>query len=141
VAQFLSVFKSHLKAGNMRKRVLIIDDDPDILEVTKIILQSEDYDVSTCSSGNVIFELKDRVPDIIVLDVMLGMRDGKELCNYIKDAEHLQHIPVVMFSAQSQEETDKLYSACSPDYFLAKPFDIREIKAAVKKLLFPVGVY
>jgi DNA-binding response OmpR family regulator len=123
----------------MKKRVLIIDDDPDILEVTKIILSSEDYDVSTCSSGTVLYELTDRIPDLVVLDIMLGMEDGKDLCNFIKNAEHLQHIPVVMFSAQAQEETDKLFTTCSPDYFIAKPFDIREMKSAVKKLLFPVS--
>jgi DNA-binding response OmpR family regulator len=105
------------------KKLLVVDDEPDILEFLEVILREEGYVVVTSVKGEYLEQLHNGgLPDLILLDVLLSGKDGRLIVKYLKSQEETRHIPVVMFSAHpSAEETARQAGA---DDFLAKPFDI-----------------
>jgi len=119
----------------MSKKILAIDDDEDIVELIKFILEDEGYEVMTLTNGkNVMNVISNLRPDLILLDVMLAGMDGREICKSIKAHQIFKYIPVVMISA-SHNIHNILESACSPNGFLAKPFDINQLVSKVKMQL------
>jgi DNA-binding response OmpR family regulator len=117
------------------RRILAVDDDRDILEVLQFILEDSGYEVDTLSDGHYLFDkIKAHVPDLILLDVMLGNMDGRELCKTVKLNKQTHDIPVVMVSA-SHNAYDAMNKTGAPDAFLAKPFDINELLDIIKSQL------
>lgn len=107
-----------------KRKILIVDDDQDILEVIGLIMESEGHEVELMSSGQEIFEhISEFKPDLIILDVMLGNMDGRVICNSIKNTKDTFHIPIIMISA-THNMADYIKNICRPDDILAKPFDI-----------------
>ena len=107
-----------------KRKILIVDDDQDILEIIGLIFESEGYEVELMSSGKEIFEhISQFNPDLIILDVMLGNMDGREICNNIKNTKDTLHIPIIMISA-THNMAEFIKKSCRPDDFLEKPFDI-----------------
>jgi DNA-binding response OmpR family regulator len=106
------------------KKILIVDDNPDILELLSLIFDAEGYQILATPTG---FQLLENVtkfyPDLILLDIMLGDYDGRDLCNELKNSALHKHIPILMLSA-----SHGLYSLnekhCHADGFMAKPFDV-----------------
>ncbi|GHO49788.1 response regulator transcription factor [Ktedonospora formicarum] len=116
------------------QRILIVDDDPDILEALHIILEEEGYEVTTEEKGDALLHLHDdTLPHLIILDVLLSGKDGREILRRLKSQQNTRDIPVLMFSAHpSAEQTVRQAGA---DDFLAKPFNIEEFLARVTHLL------
>jgi len=116
----------------MSKKILAVDDDNDILDVIRIILEEEGYEVVTLANGKHVFDIvKETSPDLILLDVMLGGLDGRDICRALKEDESFKKIPVVMISA-SHNLNNLLLMPGAPDNFLAKPFDIDHLLEMVK---------
>jgi len=116
------------------KRILAVDDNKDILEILKYILEESGYEVDTLSDGHFFFEkIHEHTPDLILLDVMLGDIDGRELCKDIKTQEETHDIPVIMISAS--HSVTNVRQKCAPDAFLAKPFDIKVLLHTVSEEL------
>ena len=113
------------------KKILVIDDDDAILDVTRIILEDEGHQVKTSDNGEALSRLGDVVPDLIILDVLLSGEDGKELCRQLKADKATRHIPVMLFSAHSKAFLEE---GIGHNYFLQKPFDIQEFLRAVHSL-------
>ncbi len=108
----------------MSRRILAVDDDNDIVDIIKIILEDEGYEVLTLTNGRDVFKMISLSrPDLILLDVMLGGIDGRDICRAIKSDKLLSDIPIVMISA-SHNLHNILTEQGSPNDFLAKPFDI-----------------
>lgn len=113
------------------RRILAVDDDKDILDVIQYILEDSGYEVDALSDGNLLFEkIKAQTPDLILLDVMLGNLDGRELCRAVKTSAETRDIPVVMISAS--HAAGSLDQKGAPDAFIAKPFDIDDLLGVVK---------
>ena len=109
------------------RRILAVDDNEDILEILKLILEDYDYEVSTLADGHFLFDkIKEYKPDLILLDIMLGNLDGRELCRNIKDNKATHDIPIIMVSA-SHNLSERFMPLNSGVDFLAKPFDIMEL--------------
>jgi CheY-like chemotaxis protein len=108
---------------NTLKRLLVVDDEPDILEFLEVILEEEGYEVVTSDKGEYLEQLHNGgLPHLILLDVLLSGKDGREIVKYLKSQEETKHIPVIMFSAHpSAEQTARQAGA---EDFLAKPFEI-----------------
>lgn len=106
-----------------KKKILVVDDEPDILEFLQVILEEEGYTVVTSDKGEYLEQLHNGgLPHLILLDVLLSGKDGREIVKYLKSQQETRHIPVIMFSAHpSAEETARQAGA---DDFLAKPFNI-----------------
>lgn len=117
-----------------RKKILVVDDERDILEFLQIILEEEGFDVTTTDKGEYLEKLHNGgLPQLILLDVLLSGKDGRDIVRYLKSQEETRHIPVIMLSAHpSAADTARLAGA---DEFIAKPFDIDELLAVITKLV------
>jgi DNA-binding response OmpR family regulator len=105
-------------------KILIADDDRDILNIIGLILEEEGFEVELLQTGNEVFEhISSFQPNLIILDVMLGNMDGREICNSIKTTKDTRHIPIIMISA-THNMAESIKKSCKPDDFLEKPFDI-----------------
>lgn len=114
------------------KKVLVIDDDESILEVVKLVLEAEGYEVTTANTGRYIHRLLKDMPDVVILDILLSGEDGRSICSYLKSQELTKRIPVIMFSAHYKGDVAKVLDQSKADSFLAKPFDINDLTHLVK---------
>lgn len=116
------------------KRLLVVDDERDILEFLRIILEEEGYEVVTAEKGEYLEQLRNGgLPHLILVDVLLSGKDGRAIVKFLKSQEATKHIPVIMFSAHpSAAETARQAGA---DDFLAKPFEIDVLLAKIAHLL------
>ncbi|QEC78601.1 response regulator [Mucilaginibacter ginsenosidivorax] len=119
----------------MAKRVLVIDDDEDILELLNIIFQESGYDIVLSNTGEAAEHLQVIQPDLVLLDVRIvgSAKDGQEICREIKSQQNTRHLPVMLVSAES--DLSIIARECGADAYLAKPFDIYELLAQVKEYL------
>jgi DNA-binding response OmpR family regulator len=117
-----------------RKKILVVDDEPDILEFLQVILEEEGYAVFTSNKGEFLEQLHNgSLPDLILVDVLLSGKDGREIVKHLKSQEETKQIPTIMFSAHpSAEQTAREAGA---DDFLEKPFEIDELLAKVTNYL------
>lgn len=114
------------------RRILAVDDDNDILEVLQFILEDSGYEVFTLSDGhNLLEKIREKNPDLILLDIMLGSLDGRELCKAVKKQDSTNNIPVIMISA-SHNIANTVNQDGAPNDFIAKPFDINNLLSKIK---------
>ena len=107
-------------------RILVVDDDIDILSVMEILLTMKGFEVEVTAKGENTFQKIDTFrPDLILLDVLISGHDGRTICKQLKSNEATKHIPVIMFSAHPGA------AATIADYgandFIAKPFDVNNL--------------
>ncbi len=122
-------------AQEMKQSILVIDDEPAILDIVQTILTRERYRVQTSSNGACLHSLESDLPDLILLDVLLQGEDGRELCRQLKEREQTRHIPVILFSAHVPAKGAP--ESCGADDFLSKPFRIKELLAIVARWTGP----
>lgn len=106
-----------------QKRVLVVDDEPDVLLLCRVNLEFEGYEVSTAPDGEAGFAAcRELRPDVVLLDVMMPKMDGWQVLEAIKADEELKDIPVVMLTAKVQDEDQiRGWSAGAAEY-ITKPF-------------------
>ncbi len=120
----------------MRKRVLILDDDLDILQICTIVLKEKGFDVLTLNNSNqVVDHVKAYQPDVILMDNWIPGPGGIEATRTLKMGADTQDIPVIFFSANSN--VTQLAGEAQADYFLQKPFDISELEGIVQLAIRP----
>jgi CheY-like chemotaxis protein len=119
----------------MKKHILVIDDDPAILDVVQEILTLAGYRVQTSPNGAWLHSMESDLPDLILLDVLLQGEDGRELCQQLKGWEQTRHIPVILFSAHVPAKGTP--EACGGDDFLTKPFWRKRLLEIVAKWIDP----
>ncbi|MEP7229882.1 MAG: response regulator [Ginsengibacter sp.] len=113
-------------------KVLVVDDDRDILEVVSILLRRNDFSVMTLSRGmHILGSIQSFSPDLILLDVALAGEDGCEICNNLKKSSETNHIPIVLFSAHYDMVKDT--KECLADAFITKPFEIADLILTIIK--------
>lgn len=117
-----------------KKKILVVDDDPDILDAVSLLLEGEGYEVSVSERGDGVEDLSDGdLPDLILLDLILSGRDGGDICRLLKSRSETRDVPVVMMSAHS--EAEKAASEAGADGFLAKPFEIDRLLQTIQSQL------
>lgn len=123
---------------NLGKNILVVDDDPDILDALQFTLEDAGYAVVTSLKGDYAENLRDGnggLPDLIILDVLLSGKDGRLICRKLKSQDETRHIPIIMISAHpGARESVKEVGA---DDFLAKPFDVDALLARIAHHLPP----
>ena len=118
----------------MSKRVLIFDDDIDILSICTYILEEQGWEVKTSTHCNNIVEtVRGFMPNVILMDNWIPDSGGIVASRTIKSDEALQHIPIVYFSANNDIKT--LAQEAGADAFLAKPFDLEELERVIERLM------
>ena len=115
-----------------QKKILVVDDEPDILEFLQELLEGEGYTVAITDKAEYVEKLRaGGLPDLILIDVLLSGKDGRKIVKHLKSQEATRHVPVIMFSAHpSAEETVRVAGA---DDFVAKPFELDEVLAKIAK--------
>jgi DNA-binding response OmpR family regulator len=116
--------------------VAVVDDEPDIIELVSINLEKAGYEVVKFGDAEAFFKsLEKRLPDIVLLDLMLPDMDGLEICKSLRSDDRWASLPVIMLTARS-DETDKVLGLeLGADDYVTKPFSPRELVARVKAVL------
>ena len=120
----------------MNELIVVVDDEPDIVELVSVNLDKAMFRVEECGDAESFFTLLSKqTPDLIILDLMLPDADGFEICKYLKKEERFSSIPVIMLTAKG-EETDKILGLeFGADDYVTKPFSPKELVARVKSVL------
>jgi DNA-binding response OmpR family regulator len=114
----------------MGKKLLIVDDEYDIVEPLSLLLSSEGYVVSSVTKGEQTYEkVRTFQPDLILLDILMSGSDGRTICKNLKKTSSTKKIPVIMMSAHPSAKKDS--AGCGADAFIAKPFDTDELMSLV----------
>jgi two-component system alkaline phosphatase synthesis response regulator PhoP len=115
-----------------RGRILVVDDEPDLLELVKHQLQKEHYEVTTAQDGEVaLAQARRQPPDLVVLDLMLPGIDGLEVCRRLRADPRTMHIPIVMLTAKGEESDAVIGLSQGADDYVRKPFGSKELLARI----------
>jgi two-component system, OmpR family, alkaline phosphatase synthesis response regulator PhoP len=123
------------------KYVLIVDDDPDLVETVAMMLESKGFEVGKAYDGiEGEDSIKKRRPDVLILDVMMPRKNGYQLCKELKSNKWTQDIPIVMLTVVGEAVPTTTYShangmALEADDFIAKPVDATTLVEAVERLI------
>lgn len=122
--------------ADLRKVILIVEDEPDVVRLLAFHLQRAGYRVTHASDGlTAINQAFDQKPDLVLLDLMLPKLHGLEVCRLLKQSPTSRHIPVIMVTALTGLD-DKLKGfGCGADDYVTKPFEIRELLACIAQHL------
>ncbi len=119
----------------MGKNVLLIEDEPNIIEAIRFILSRDGWVVHTHSDGGSAFEkVLDKKPDIIILDVMLPGKSGFDILRDLRADQSTQHLPVLMLTAKGQTKDRELAEQIGVSRFMSKPFSNTDILTSVREL-------
>lgn len=117
----------------MRKRILIIENDSDILDIIVDVLEHEGFFVVGMLSPESLNAVVDQQPDLVLIDEWLSDCPGHRLCLRIKEFHRLLHVPVIILS--TAKDIEKIMAECKADSYLRKPFDVTELVEAVQEQL------
>jgi len=119
-----------------KKKIVVIEDEPDILEVLGYNLKREGYEVFSATNGNLGLSMVNKeLPDLVVLDLMLPGMDGIEICSSIKKNSATQNTLIIMVTAKGEESDIVLGLGVGADDYITKPFSPKELVARVKAVL------
>ena len=123
------------KATDSRK-ILVIDDDPTVIRMTRGVLTSNGFDVLTAQEAAQGLEMamKDK-PQLIILDVMMPIINGFNICRLMKSQENFKHIPIILLTSRSQEQDRKIGEEVGADAYVTKPFKTEDLLQKINALL------
>ena len=117
-------------------KILVVDDEPDILEILKLNLQSEGYKVSTAENGKKALKKADKInPDLIVLDLMMPIMDGIETCERLRLDSRYKNILIIFLTARSEDYSQIAALDVGADDYITKPVKPRVFLSKIKSLL------
>ena len=120
----------------MPKLIYVVDDEPDILELVTLFLEKASFRVKKFQDGETFYDyLKQQIPDLIILDLMLPDMDGFDICKSLKRDDRYSGIPIIMLTARGEEMDRVLGLELGADDYIVKPFSPRELVARVKAVL------
>ena len=119
----------------MIRKILVADDESDLLEMTLLRLKKTGYDAFGAEDGREVQELaRQLLPDLIILDIYLPYIEGDEIAKIFKKDEKLKNIPIILISATTQS-LEKKARECGADGFFLKPFDPADLIAMIRKFV------
>ena len=121
---------------NNKKKILLVDDEQDMVYAVKMQLEADGFRVLTAPDGQEgLDKARKEKPDLIILDLMLPRIDGYKVCRMLKFDEKYKNIPVIIYTARAQEVDEKLGYEVGADAYLTKPFDPKKLLAKINELL------
>ncbi|MCK5357375.1 MAG: response regulator [Elusimicrobiales bacterium] len=118
------------------KRILIVDDDPNVGLLVSAILKQQGFKVVPLYNGDEVLDfLKKEIPDLILLDLKMPGIDGFALCKKIRETQKTKNIPIIILSGVSKVETKINTIELGADDFITKPFDVGELRARINRIL------
>jgi DNA-binding response OmpR family regulator len=120
----------------MGKRVLIADDEPNIVTALEFLLRRSGYEVSIARNGEAALKLVEaQLPDLVLLDVMMPLRSGYEVCQRMRERADWQHIKIIMLTAKGRDVEMNKGLSIGADLYITKPFSTQELVAKINGLL------
>jgi len=120
----------------MAKKILIVDDEVQLVEMIKMRLEASGYEIIFAHDGqDGLDKAKKEKPDLMILDLMLPKIDGYKVCRMLKFDEKYKQIPIILFSARAQDEDKKMGQEVGADAYITKPFDPQALLGKIKELL------
>ena len=120
----------------MAKKILLVDDEPNIVLLLETRLKANGFDVVSAADGLAALEaVKKEKPDLIILDLMLPKMDGYKVCGLLKKDTRFSKIPILIFTARAQAEDVKLGQELGADAYLVKPFDPKTLLEKIQELI------
>ncbi|WP_233524551.1 response regulator transcription factor [Mucilaginibacter conchicola] len=104
------------------KRIMIADDDPAIVDAVEMLLEFEGYQVSSTVDGATVLDMREELPDLLLLDIWMSGDDGRDICRKLKSVPSTKNIPVIMISAS--KDIEQSARDAGADDFIAKPFEM-----------------
>ena len=118
----------------MIKKILFVDDEVDLLKVSLLRLRKSGYEAFGATNGKEAIDLaRQKMPDLIILDVYLPEMNGDEVAKILKRDEQVKHIPIILISADT-ETLEKRSQQCGSDSFLTKPFESGQLIREVERM-------
>jgi len=122
--------------NNPKPRILIVEDDPGMVEAVRLRLEANNYEVLIARDGGEGLEkARTEKPGLIILDIMLPKIDGLTVCRMLKFDELYKNIPIILFTARVQEDDVKRGKEVKADAYVAKPFKSEELLGKIAELL------
>jgi len=122
----------------MTKKVLVADDEPNIVAAVEFLLQRSGYEVHVARNGEEALKLVEaHQPDLVLLDVMMPLRSGYEVCMRMRERPEWRHIKIVMLSAKGRDAEVSKGLATGADLYVTKPFSTRDLIGKINNLLDP----
>ena len=119
-----------------KKRILLADDEQDMVFAVKLQLEASNFEVVTVSDGQqALDKARKEKPDLIILDVMLPKLDGYKVCRMLKFDEKYKKIPIILFTARIQKSDEELGFAVGADAYITKPFESQIFITKINELL------
>ena len=124
----------------MAKKILVVDDETELLKAISILLKTSGYEVVTAQDGQESLEkAKSLSPDLIVLDILMPKMDGYEVCRLLKFDEKYKSIPIIMLTAKVQDIDKAMGKKVGADDYIAKPFETQDLIDKIKMYLTNPG--
>jgi DNA-binding response OmpR family regulator len=118
------------------RKILVVDDEPNVVRSLTFVLEKEGYDVSSAANGEeAMAKIQEIKPKLVFLDVMMPKKNGYEVCKEVKDNSSLSDTHIIMLTAKGQEADREKGFDAGADEFMTKPFSLMAVVDRVKKLL------
>jgi len=118
-----------------QKRIMIVDDEQDALDLMERILTTEGFELVTVANATEVgLKAAQSVPDLILLDFLMPEVNGFEVCKALKDNEQTRHVPIIAVTCLTKEDDIERIFASGADDYLAKPFKVEDLLAKVREL-------
>jgi len=119
-----------------KNKILVVDDEVDLVETLRFPLEIEGFDVLVSYNGeDALNKARKENPDLILLDLMLPKLDGYKVCRLLKFDERYKHIPILMLTAKTQQKDKLMGQETGADEYITKPFEIDELMKKIKAYL------
>ena len=120
----------------MSHSVLVVDDEPNIVMSLEFLMEQAGFEVRVAADGEAALQaMEDKLPDLVLLDVMMPKRDGYDLCQMIRAKPEWKHVRIIMLTAKGREVEREKGMALGADDYVTKPFSTRELVERVKTFL------
>ncbi len=120
----------------MGKKVLVVEDESDLVAALEVRLKAEGYDVITAYDGEEgLRKAREESPDLIILDIMLPKMDGFKVSRLLKFDERYEHVPIIMLTAKVEKEDKVLGGETGADEYITKPFEWKYLSEKIKEHL------
>ena len=125
-----------MPTNDRKPRILIVDDEPDLVSVLRFGLEVEGFEVLEANDGEQGLAMaREQSPDLMVLDLMLPRMDGYKVCRALKFDERYRRMPIFILSARSGETDRRLALDLGADEFVTKPYDMKQLVAHIRERL------
>lgn len=121
-----------------KKKILAVDDEPNILMSIEFILEMEGYEVHTARDGDEALDVAEKArPDLILLDINMPRKDGYEVCRILKERPYMAGTKVIMLTAKGQTLEKKKGLEVGADVYVTKPFSAEDLLEKIRNLIEP----